>query len=862
MALTADGTVWGWGTPFFGGLGFVQSTPQPTPVVLPGLTNIVEVSDGPYTSVALKADGTVYGSGQNMAGELGLGSGVPQTSTFQPLPGLSNVIQLAINGEGNLSAYVVAVDQSGHVFAAGTNRDGEMGNGSPSNTNQVTFARVPNLDSVVSVAAGDGHVLALKNDGTVWAWGSNSYGQLGDGTTYDKASPLQVSFPAGTRLVGVAAGFSHSMALDSGGNLWSWGSNSLGELGTGMIYTLSTKPVKAALGPVATTCVSTGYQPIVNGYSFANPSNPKPPSYERMAAFYPSSKWEMYYPIRGGRTWWGDKFYNEYFLPAYMGAPGFAGGLCYGMAASDQFLYNEFPNKSAVTLYPAALGLDAPFPGDLGASPSPSDATIQDFIDRYHSRQLAASGVLASIDSWKNIESKGGNRAALGVVADAVAGGKTEWIGLGPSQATLTREGQSRFQFLFNESHAVLAYSVDKAAMQIRVYDPNDPLDNHAYIQIVDSAMNPGGGIELVHHADQPTPDVSYGSGKVTGQDLGQPGEWTLVPLPEKAFSDDGIVFGQDNRHWALDALPEIAVAASGGIPLPYVGVPIYRILGVRTPDQTFMEYLPSNTALAGVVTATGPGSSTTLAANMHTAEATQTDPTAAGTTHRISIRPGADGLTLTGANAAEQYTFQVTGDFLASAYGRQVTVAGARLMPGGTLDLSVDPTFSSLSLAPSAMPAEQAGLTLAQRGQGAGSVSVTLTIPGNGAAATVFVGDWTSLSTSLVFEVVTGADGRVTGILLQDNSVQRQALSAALLQEIQSGIAKIADEGVRSSLQSKLDNASRQAGHDPGAAANMLDAMRNEIAAQNGKAIDPGLAASLDSTLREEIGLLRSPLG
>ena len=258
MALTADGTVWGWGTSFFGGLGFVQSTPQPTPAVLPGLSNIVEVSDGPYTSVALKADGTVYGAGQNMAGELGLGSAVSQTSTFQPLPGLSNVIQVAINGEGNLSAYVVAVDQSGHVFAAGNNQDGEMGNGSPSSTKQVTFAQVPNLGSVKSVAAGDSHILAVKNDGTVWAWGSNSYGQLGDGTTNDNATPLQVSFPAGTQLVGVAAGFSHSMALDSNGNLWAWGANSLGDLGTGTTSTLSTKPVKVALGPVAAPCAPPG----------------------------------------------------------------------------------------------------------------------------------------------------------------------------------------------------------------------------------------------------------------------------------------------------------------------------------------------------------------------------------------------------------------------------------------------------------------------------------------------------------------------------------------------------------------------------------------------------------------------------
>jgi alpha-tubulin suppressor-like RCC1 family protein len=77
---------------------------------------------------------------------------------------LSNVVQVAHNSEGNLGAYVVAVDQGGHVFTAGNNQDGEMGRGAPSSASQVIFAQVPNLNSVVSVAAGASHVLALKSD--------------------------------------------------------------------------------------------------------------------------------------------------------------------------------------------------------------------------------------------------------------------------------------------------------------------------------------------------------------------------------------------------------------------------------------------------------------------------------------------------------------------------------------------------------------------------------------------------------------------------------------------------------------------------------------------------------------------------
>lgn len=863
IAATADGTLWGWGLAAAFGV-HVNGSLFTGPVVVPGLSNVSKVAAGEDYSLVVTANGAVYGAGHNETGQAGLGSGLSQSDTFQPVPGLNGVVDVAASDAAG-GSFSVVLDGSGHVLAFGSDFYGEMGNGSISQTTpQFTPTRVQGLDSVVSIAAGNGHVLALKSDHTVWAWGQNDSGQLGNGGTANSPVPVQVSFPAGVQLVSIAAGLAHSMALDSNGNLWSWGNNGEGEIGNGIIFGLPvTRPVMVNLGTVAAPCspqVKT-YLPSVNGYAFTNPGSPKAPSYERMAAFYPSSSWEMYYPIVGGRTWWGKKIYKEAFLPIYLGAQGFAGGLCYGMAASDQFLFNEFPSKSAVALYPLPQGLDSPFPGDLGASPSPSDPTIEDFIDRYHSRQFAASGVIASIDSWKNIEANGGNRAAVNVVADAVATGKTEWIGLGPSQAALTQEGQSRFEYLFNESHAVLAYFVDKTAMRIKVYDPNDPGDDHAYIQIVDSAMNPGGGIELVHHGDRQNPDISYGSGNATGQDLGQPGEWTLVPLPEQAFTDQGIVSGQDNRHWVLDAVPEIAIAAAGGIPLPYAGTLIYRILDVRTPDQTSLEYLPSDTALAGTVTSVGPGSSTTLAANMHTTEATQTDLAAAGTMHRVSISPNADHLALSGASATEQYTLQMSSDFITSGYGRQITVTGAQLLPGGILDMSVDSTFSSLSLAPSAMPAEQAGLLLEQGGQGAGSARVTLTIPGNGGAGNVFVGDWTALSTSLVFEAVTASDGSVTGILLQDNPAQRQALSAALLQDVQKGIARVADDGVRGSLQNKLDNASRQVAQNPRAAANMLYAMRNEIAAQNGKAVDPGLAAALDSTLREEIALLRAPL-
>jgi alpha-tubulin suppressor-like RCC1 family protein len=864
LALTADGTVWGWGTSFYGGLGFVQQTAQTTPVVLPALSHIVEVSAGPYASVALKADGTVYGAGQNMDGELGLGSGVSQASTFQPLPGLSNVTQVVINESGNLSAFVVAVDQGGHVFAAGNNREGEMGRGAPSSTNQVTFAQVPNLDSVVAVAAGDGHILALKSDGTVWAWGYNPYGQLGDGTVDDKAAPIRVSFPAGTQLVNVAAGFFHSMALDSSGNLWSWGANSLGELGTGTAGGFSLTPVKVRLGPVGTPCVPLAktYLPSVNGYAFQNDGiGITSPTYGRMAEFYSASKPLMYIPFTSFPTGQGLLFYYGLFKPFYVGYPLLGGGgLCYGMSASNQFLFNTFPDKSAFNSFSR---LQSQFTDSWGPSPSPGDATVEDLIDRYHSRQLAASGAIAAIDSWNHTEDTGGNRAALDVIAAVTDTGKTEWVGLGPARS-LWRDGiggKARFLQLFNDSHAVLAYGVDrtKTPMQIKVYDPNAPNDDHAYIQIVDDASRPGGGIRLVHN-DDPQNGVSYGGGIVGKTDYGQPTEWTLMPLQDGAFTNLGIVPGQTNQHWVLDAAP---LAWLHGARTVFInGIPVFKILGAAPASNNTLEMLPSGTGFAGTVTADTFNSQTSQMVGSHGAQITQTDASAAGTSHQVVISPDATEVTLSNASATEQYTVALDGDFLSAAYGRRITLSGATLAPGSTLDIRVDPAYSSVALSVSGVPDERANLLLEQLSQFGGSANVTALIPGKGTQGNIFVADWANLASSLIFEVVTTPDGNVTGLILQDNPAQRQALLTALLQTVGAGLAQISDLGIRNSLQSKVDNAIRQAGRSPAAAANMLEAMRNEIAAQSGKAIDTALAASLDTTLRESIGLLRATMG
>jgi hypothetical protein len=123
----------------------------------------------------------------------------------------------------------LALKDDGTVWAWGRNKDGQLGDGTTANKS--TPAQVTELSEVKVIACGGDHSLALKEDGTVWVWGRNSYGQLGDGTTVAKSTPVQVTGLSGIKAI--AAGTDHSLALKGDGTVWAWGYNGLGQLGDG-----------------------------------------------------------------------------------------------------------------------------------------------------------------------------------------------------------------------------------------------------------------------------------------------------------------------------------------------------------------------------------------------------------------------------------------------------------------------------------------------------------------------------------------------------------------------------------------------------------------------------------------------------
>jgi alpha-tubulin suppressor-like RCC1 family protein/fibronectin type 3 domain-containing protein len=236
FALRNDGTLWAWGGNGSGQLGDGTTTQRSSPVQVSGLTGVVSVVAGRYHAYALKNDGTLWAWGYNYYGQLGDGTTTQRSSPVQ-VSGLTGVASVVA---GEYHAY--ALKNDGTLWAWGGNGSGQLGDGTT--TQRSSPVQVSGLTGVASVVAGGYHAHALKNDGTLWAWGYNGSGQVGDGTTTNRATPVQVSGLTG--VVSVTAGhFNHTYALKNDGTVWAWGSNSIGELGDGTT-TQRTTPVQVS----------------------------------------------------------------------------------------------------------------------------------------------------------------------------------------------------------------------------------------------------------------------------------------------------------------------------------------------------------------------------------------------------------------------------------------------------------------------------------------------------------------------------------------------------------------------------------------------------------------------------------------
>jgi alpha-tubulin suppressor-like RCC1 family protein len=232
------------------GNGTITDSDAPELVTMPAGVTFKQVSAGGSHSLALDPNGNAYAWGDNGSGQLGDGlntdSHVPVAVTMP-----ANVTFTQVSAG---SAHSLAVGSDGNAYAWGKNGDGQLGNGSITDSHVAVPVSAPANVTFTQVSAGRDHSLAVDSNGNSYGWGYNAYGQLGNNSTTDSDAPVLVTLPAGVKFTHVSAGYLHSLALDSNGNTYAWGNNEVGQLGTNTL-TESHVPVPV-YAPVVVTGVS------------------------------------------------------------------------------------------------------------------------------------------------------------------------------------------------------------------------------------------------------------------------------------------------------------------------------------------------------------------------------------------------------------------------------------------------------------------------------------------------------------------------------------------------------------------------------------------------------------------------------
>jgi len=256
VVLLADGTVKAWGDNSSGQLGNGTTVSSSTPISVSGLGGpAIAVAAGTSHSVALMADGTVKTWGYNNYGQLGNNTTTSSTTPVT-VTGLGGTV-IAVAAGGNHTAALLA---DGTLKAWGYNNYGQLGNGT--NSSSATPVAVSSLGGLVTaIAAGGSHTMALLADGTLKCWGYNNAGQLGNGTTTSSSSPVVVTGLAGV-VAAIAAGTSHSIAQMADGTAKAWGLNTNGQLGIGTTANKSTPVTVSSFGGQLVTIKAGAYHSV------------------------------------------------------------------------------------------------------------------------------------------------------------------------------------------------------------------------------------------------------------------------------------------------------------------------------------------------------------------------------------------------------------------------------------------------------------------------------------------------------------------------------------------------------------------------------------------------------------------------
>ena len=253
MAITSDGVLWGWGWNGNGQLGDGTRINRHSPVrimdnvswVSAGMiitndgilrrfsaagrqgfehimANVAYVSAGSHHVMAITNDGVLWGWGDNRSGQIGDGTTIQRHS---PVRIMDNVAAVSAGG-----IHTMAITNDGVLWRWGTTYGSfsvVRAYGVPRSLRSLTPVRV--MDNVAYVSTGWRHTMAITNDGVLWGWGDNRFGNLGDGTTTPSRIPVRIM----DNVASVSAGSNHTIAITNDGALWGWGHNNFGQLGLG-----------------------------------------------------------------------------------------------------------------------------------------------------------------------------------------------------------------------------------------------------------------------------------------------------------------------------------------------------------------------------------------------------------------------------------------------------------------------------------------------------------------------------------------------------------------------------------------------------------------------------------------------------
>ena len=256
------GSLWSWGSADQGQLGDGASfsggsKSSPVQTSLAG-TNWASCSGGMYVAGAIKTDGTLWTMGYNYYGSLGDGTSVDKNTPVQISGTNWKQVSTAISSAAIKTDGTLWTWGQNALYSPPSGGGGLLGD----NTTVDKSSPVQTIsggNNWKSVSSGRYTKAAIKTDGTLWMWGYNNYGQLGDGTTSGKSSPIQVP---GTNWKVVAAGGYISAAIKTDGTLWTWGRNQQGFLGDGTITNRSS--------PVQTVAGGTNWKTLSVGDNFAS----------------------------------------------------------------------------------------------------------------------------------------------------------------------------------------------------------------------------------------------------------------------------------------------------------------------------------------------------------------------------------------------------------------------------------------------------------------------------------------------------------------------------------------------------------------------------------------------------------------